>query len=116
MQFIINILLLGSLGILHPIHISVTNIEYIENEKNFIVAVKIFTDDLESVINKKYNIELNLGKSNENTEYKKYLDKYIKEHFKFIINKKVNITNQMLFDLLEISVENVMLRKIQSEG
>ncbi|MFH2095889.1 MAG: DUF6702 family protein, partial [Bacteroidota bacterium] len=49
---------------------------------------KIFTDDMESVVRKKYGIEMNLGKENENSECRTYINKYVHEHLSFQVNGK----------------------------
>jgi hypothetical protein len=38
------------LGLLHPLHISVTEIEFDEKEKELEIVTRIFTDDLESAV------------------------------------------------------------------
>lgn len=92
-------------GYSHPVHISVTNIEYDTNNEKFIVAFKVFSDDLESVINQKYNINLNLGKENELKNSSEYLTQYMKEHFRFYINTKKNLSEDLIFVKKEMNFE-----------
>lgn len=72
----------------HPLHISVTNIEYNQEKKTFDVAFKIFTDDFETIIFNKYGVELKLGKEDELQDYEKYINQYVFEHFCIEINEK----------------------------
>ncbi len=48
--------------VLHPVHISVTNIEYNKNTKKFAVSIKLFTDDFERALSK------NTGKATKVTD------------------------------------------------
>ncbi len=77
----------------HPVHVALTSIEYRDEQQQFTVSFKIFWDDLEKVIAEKYNVGLKLEKPGENPEEKKYLDKYIKENFRFVVNgdREINL-------------------------
>ncbi len=70
----------------HPVHVALTSIEYKTDSHEFDVAFKIFWDDLEKVIAEKYNVGLKLEKTGDNPEEKEYLNKYIKENFRFVVN------------------------------
>lgn len=72
----------------HPIHLTVTNIEYINKTKSFDISIRIFADDLEKIINTQNKIELNLGKKNELNNSNFYIDKYISSHLSLNINGK----------------------------
>ena len=80
----------------HPVHVALTSIEYRRDDQTFDLAFKIFWDDLERVIAHKYNVGLKLEKPDDNAEEKKYLEKYIKENFRFVVNgnKEVNLVYQ----------------------
>ena len=45
----------------HPVHVSITSIEYIEGKNSFEVSFKLFWDDFEAIIASKYDVLLNLG-------------------------------------------------------
>ena len=70
----------------HPVHVALTSIEYNTDKQAFNVAFKIFWDDLERVIAAKYKVTLKLANETENPQEKEYLDKYIRENFKFVVN------------------------------
>ncbi len=80
----------------HPIHLAVTTIEYNESRDEYDIMIRIFTDDLEAIINKRYNVELNLSKENENKDCQKYIKNYIQDRLIISINKK-NLSNNMDF-------------------
>jgi len=73
---------------IHPVHISITNIDYNETENVFDLSIKLFANDFEKIINKNNNIVLNLGEKNENLQCNRFIDKYIKHHFILKINNK----------------------------
>ncbi|MFH2142458.1 MAG: DUF6702 family protein [Bacteroidota bacterium] len=94
----------------HPVHIAVTNVEFEKANEKFVVAFKIFSDDLESVIYRKYNVRLNIGKSDELMDAEEYFTKYVKEHFNlFINNDKKNLSDVMVFVKKEIDYEATWL-------
>lgn len=73
----------------HPVHVSVTNIEYIEYEKRFEVSFKLFYDDFETIISNKYNVQLNLGTEKRLENEDIYFLMYIKEKFQLFADGKV---------------------------
>ena len=81
---------------MHPVHISIINVDYNESEKVFNMSVKLFADDFEKIINKQNNVQLNLGQINELTNCNSLIDKYIKHHLILKINNKNLIKKIML--------------------
>ena len=79
-------LLLFFLLVFHPVHISVTSMEYNREEKIFLVSFKVFTDDFEANIGKKYGVNPNLGKEDELKNADEYFSRYFSESFSFIVN------------------------------
>ena len=79
-------LLLFFLLIFHPVHVSVTSMEYNKGEKVFLVSFKVFTDDFETIVERKYCVSLNLGKEDELKNAKKYFSRYFGESFSFMVN------------------------------
>jgi len=79
-------LLLFFLLAFHPVHVSVTSIEYNKEEEIFLVSFKVFTDDFETNIERKYGVNLNLGKENELKNASEYFSRYFRESFSFIVN------------------------------
>jgi len=79
-------LLLFFLLAFHPVHISVTSMEYNKEEEIFLVSFKVFTDDFETNIERKYGVNLNLGKENELKNASEYFSRYFRESFSFIVN------------------------------
>ena len=79
-------LLLFFLLIFHPVHVSVTSMEYNKGEKIFLVSFKVFTDDFETIVERKYGVSLNLGKEDEFKNANEYFGRYFMESFIFRVN------------------------------
>ena len=45
----------------HPVHVSITQIEIIQDSKQLNYSIKVFAEDFESIINYKYNTFLEFG-------------------------------------------------------
>lgn len=86
---LISIFLSSVLILLHPLHISVTEITLDEKEKELEIMLRIFTDDLELAIrNAKNDTELNLlNPSNTTTD--KLAWEYLQPRFKLVADGKV---------------------------
>ncbi len=65
----------------HPIHISVTNMDYDLGKQIFEVSFKIFWDDFETIIWRSYDVNLKLTQPDESNEKELYFSKYIISHF-----------------------------------
>ncbi len=70
----------------HPVHVALTSIEYDGTKEMFDISFKIFWDDLERVIATKYKVTLKLANEKENPQEKEYIDRYIRENFRFVVN------------------------------
>jgi hypothetical protein len=74
---------------LHPIHVSVTEIEYSEKNKSLQITTRIFIDDLELSIRKQTGKEsLDLLEPGAGTTTDQLVSAYLKEHFKVSIDGK----------------------------
>lgn len=73
----------------HPIHIGVTELYLNEKEKRVEVMIRLFTDDLEEALRKRYNIHAFFDTPKQHPQVNEYIKKYLEENFKLTINKKV---------------------------
>lgn len=94
----------------HPLHVALVTIEYNTKTKNFDVLFKIFVDDFEGVIARKYQVNLYSGSENENPDYSVYATKYVKEHFGLAFNGSKKFTNSVKFKEKDLNVEAVWLK------
>lgn len=70
----------------HKYYLSLTEIEYNKENKSLQIIINVFMDDIESALNKDYNINLQLTSSSELKNSDSYFIKYLKEKLKFSIN------------------------------
>ncbi|MBI5218384.1 MAG: hypothetical protein HY958_05590 [Bacteroidia bacterium] len=83
----------------HPVHVSMTNIEYVQNKKTFEITIKIFSGDFDEIVLKKYGVSMKLGQNDELKDCMKYINLYLGEHFSLEINK--NKINNATFEFKE---------------
>ncbi len=96
--------LISVLSVLHPVHLTVTNIEYFSDKKVFVVQVRFFRDDLEKAIDLDTGIKPDFRKTEKQNN--QLLLEYIRKHLQIIINGD-NITGEYTlegYDLKDITL------------
>jgi len=71
---------------LHPVHVSLLNIDMETNTGDFTLTFKMFSDDFESIISQKYGIQLDIVNQVDPEENILSVNKYIDESFSMSIN------------------------------
>jgi len=79
--------------LLHPVHVSLTNIEYNGTQNKYEITLKFFKDDFNKIIEKKFNTSINLQDSSISSAEKKTVAEYINSHLK-ISTLKNKITSK----------------------
>ena len=82
---LINILII--LG-LHPIHLTVTNIEYNPKTKNLDISIRLFINDFEKILYIQNGVQTNICSENENHNADKLINNYITNHLRIEINNE----------------------------
>ena len=108
----------------HPLHISVTEIEYNEKANSLQIISRIFVDDLEvSIQNQTGNTSLDLLKPAGGLTTKGLVENYLKEHFKIRLDDKEQKMNFLGFEeenfalICYIEIENIKkFKKIEVEN
>jgi hypothetical protein len=104
----------------HPVHVAFTNVDHNKEKQEMVIMSRIFYDDLDLAIFNKYQIQLNLGKENQNPESNKYLHKYyndqvdIKINNKIISDKDIQLTKMEIDDLSILLYFKISVKKVQS--
>jgi len=146
-KFVLLILLLPLLAYTtaHKFYVTVTQIEFIKEKQTVQIISRIFIDDFEALIRQRYDEDITLDASKEETQIDFYIEKYLKEKIQIKINdsirnlvfigkeyeddiiycyleienvtaiKSFEITNQILFDLFE-EQQNIVKTKINSKN
>ena len=71
---------------LHPIYVSMTTMDIDAQNGNVELAIRMFTEDLETVLHNKYNIHSWIGTSGEHGDSRRLLGEYVNERFSIVIN------------------------------
>jgi len=70
----------------HKFYVAVFQLEYVPQKKVVQITSRIFIDDLEAALNKKYNKRLNIGSSKELAEANDLLRQYLNDNVHIKIN------------------------------
>jgi len=76
----------------HPVHVSVTHIEYDGESGKFRISFKVFTDDFMDIILKKYGYALDPGLDWEQKNDRQVITRYISESFGIQVNGKKDLS------------------------
>ncbi len=75
-----------STAAIHKFYVSVTNVEYAEKDGSLQITTRIFIDDLEEVLNARYEIDTQLNTEDENESSNELISKYLTSKFVIRIN------------------------------
>lgn len=84
MNFAINsifILLIGIFNSMHPVHVSITNMDYIAEENKVTLSFKVFEDDIQLLFNHLYQINIDFNNPESLKKYQNKVDEYFSTHF-----------------------------------
>ena len=100
----------------HDYFVSTSDVEYI-SEKNIIqITIRIFTDDIEDVLEKKNNFKLD--PDSDPIQINNKLNQYVIEKFKVIVNQDLMIVDfigkEYRSDILQMYYEIKLAEKIKS--
>ena len=70
----------------HKYYLSLTQIEYRSEKKSVQITINVFIDDIETALNRDYNIDLKLHTKKELKDNNVYFLKYLKEKLHFRID------------------------------
>jgi hypothetical protein len=100
--------------LLHPMHVSVTEVQYNEKNKSFEIISRIFIDDLElSIRNEKKNESLDLLNPGDGMTTDQLVSEYIDHHFQIRLDGKLRKINYLAHEIDDVAlvcyleVENV---------
>lgn len=117
---------------IHKFYVSVTQVDYVKNKSRVEITSRIFIDDFNAVLEKKFNKKIYLASNREISEAKDLVKSYLKEKIKVTINNKpveteflgTEIDNDVLICYLKVSfsekittfgIENSVLTEMFSE-
>lgn len=88
--FAISLVGICSAFVVHPVHISVTEIEYDDKEKELEIMMRIFLDDLETAVRQhQHKGDLDILHPTAPLTTEKLISAYVAEHFSLTLDKKL---------------------------
>ena len=124
-------------AITHPLYVSVTEINHNAAEKTLEISIKVFSDDLEQILEKNNNTQLDIAAEKDKAHFNQYIPSYFDKNLVLTVDgkavklsyvgfeidkesalcyfevknipsvKKVDITNSILYDFND-SEMNIM--------
>lgn len=83
---ILSVLVFSSFVGLHKFYVSVTQVEYKQEEASLQIISRLFIDDIEELLQERYNKDIVLGAKGEKGKVDVYLDNYLHQKMEFIVN------------------------------
>lgn len=93
--FILFVVPLMAFSSLHKYYVSITQVEYVPEKKSLQLISRIFIDDLEDVLQARYDENLVMAYKNEDKQVDLYVEKYIRSKFGIKINGSIKACNAM---------------------
>jgi hypothetical protein len=72
----------------HPFHLSVTEMKYNTQSHTIEISTKLFINDLEAILKKKYGVSLDLTTHHEDQKSKDFLQQYLQKNMTIQIGAK----------------------------
>lgn len=85
---VIAIFFLCSFNTLHKYYVSITQIEFVKEQQSVQIISRIFIDDFESVLRKRYDKNITLDRGDDETQIDDYIKKYLLTKIEISINNQ----------------------------
>ena len=131
---IILIIPIITMAAAHKFYVSVTNMEYDQEDQAFQITTRIFIDDLETALNTRYEVDAQLASDKESTQSDVLINKYLASKISISINGQkrefnflgkeykddlvvcyLEMTDVVLSDISSIEVQNDLLTEFFEE-
>ncbi|GAA4108375.1 hypothetical protein GCM10022393_04410 [Aquimarina addita] len=88
--FILGVIFLtiSSFTTTHKFYVSVTQIDYNEEQKSLQIISRIFVDDFEATLQDRYDSSIKLSSENPNDKIDGYIEKYLQQKISISVNGK----------------------------
>ena len=87
----------------HPSYFSITDMDVDAQKKTIVLSIRMFTDDLETVLHNKYNVHSWIGTESEHHDSRRLLREYVNERFSITVNNGEKI--EFVTDSMVVSKE-----------
>ena len=88
----------------HPMYVSVTNMDVDAQKGSIVMEIRIFADDLETILHNKYNIDGRIGTPAEHRDGRRLLMEYVSERFSVTVNngEKIEFVTDSMTVITEV--------------
>lgn len=105
---------------LHKFYVSVTSVTYSEKEQSLQIISRIFTDDLDELLQTRYGFRAQLNTPEESPLADAYIERYFREKFEVSVNERVQeytflgkrYENDLVICYMELPVEQSAIRSV----
>ena len=91
---------------LHPIYVSVTEIEHNPKDKSLEISCRIFTDDFEKTLRKTTHITVDLLSPKDKSAMDKLISQYVQQHLKIMVDGKPVSLKYIGYEQVEEAIES----------
>lgn len=102
----------------HKFYVSITKIEYVEEKQTLQIISKIFIDDIEDVLQQRYDTTISLATKKETKKDVDFLKKYVSQKLQIAVNESpVKITyigREYETDIVKIYMEVINVTELRS--
>ncbi len=89
------------LAFFHPFFVSVTEIRHNEKSKSIEISSKVFFDDFETALEKKYQTRIDILKPADRKKVDQLIQDYLSKHLKLVVNGKPVTMNYLGYEIQE---------------
>jgi len=82
----------------HPFHVSNTEVSYNTKNKSLEITCRIFTDDFENALSKRFKSKIDLYAKNQEKEMNAFVKSYLEANLKFMVDGKTVKYNYIGFE------------------
>ena len=108
------IYLISIFSMIHPVHVSITNMDYLPEQNKITLSFKVFKDDFKILFAHLYQIRIDFNEEDNYKNYQSVIDKYFSSHFKIIekddcnflfSNKKIKKDEEWIWFYYEVILD-----------
>ena len=92
-------LMVAAFNIMHPFHVSTTEINHNEKDKVLEITCRIFTDDFENILRKNYKTKVDLSDEKLKEAMDKLVSDYVIKHLSLRVNDKAFNLSYLGFEI-----------------
>ncbi|HSH52962.1 MAG TPA: DUF6702 family protein [Bacteroidales bacterium] len=105
---------------MHPVHVSFTNVEYLQDKNEISVSFQLFTEDFELLFFHLYEKEFKLSKLESVQRFQGKIDQYFNHHFKLkhddldlkLENKEIKTTEEFTWFYYRIPLKEQLPQEV----